>query len=312
MTIEALLPNWFAASLWERFPTAILRRLNRGMIRSHIKSSCAVSLRLLLIVAFIWLAGCGNTATHNPTRLVLTGSSTVAPLALEIAKRYERDNPGIRVDVQTGGSSRGILDTRRGLADIGMVSRALKPSESDLTAHTLARDGVAIIVHAANPIEALTSDQIKAIYTGQTARWHDVGGSDNPITVVNKAEGRSTLEVFLGYLHLKSSDIKAHTIIGDNEQGIKTVAGNPLAIGYVSIGAAEINIANGVPIKMINLDGHRPSTAAVADGSYPISRSLNLITLDAPSAASRKFLDYARSTDVHDLVVQQSFVAVAP
>lgn len=40
-------------------------------------------------------------------RLVLTGSSTVAPLALEIAKKYEQQHSGVRVDVQTGGSSRG-------------------------------------------------------------------------------------------------------------------------------------------------------------------------------------------------------------
>lgn len=236
----------------------------------------------------------------------------MAPLALEIAKRYEHEHPGVRVDVQTGGSSRGILDTRRGLADIGMVSRALKADEKDLSAFTLARDGVAIIVHASNPINVLTSNQVKAIYTGHASRWLAVGGDDAPITVVNKAEGRSTLEVFLGYFDLKSSEIKAHTIIGDNEQGVKTVSGNPLAIGYVSIGTAEINIANGVPIKMVSLDGHQPSTQTVADGTYPISRTLNLITVGSPSSSSQKFLEYARSSDVRDLIAQQSFVAVAP
>ncbi|MGF1602336.1 MAG: substrate-binding domain-containing protein, partial [Thermosynechococcaceae cyanobacterium] len=57
-------------------------------------------------------------------KLVLTGSSTVAPLAAEIAKRYEQENPGVRVDVQSGGSSRGIADVRQQVADIGMVSRS--------------------------------------------------------------------------------------------------------------------------------------------------------------------------------------------
>ena len=55
------------------------------------------------------------------------------------------------------------------------------------------------------------------------------------MTVVNKAEGRSTLELFLDYFKLKSPDVQADVVIGDNEQGIKTVAGNPNAIGYVSI-----------------------------------------------------------------------------
>ena len=44
--------------------------------------------------------------------------------------------------------------------------------------------------------------------------------------MVNKAEGRSTLELFLHHFGLKNSEIKAQVVIGDNQQGIKTVAGN--------------------------------------------------------------------------------------
>ena len=62
-------------------------------------------------------------------RLVITGSSTVAPLAGELAKQFELLHPGVRIDVQSGGSSRGITDARRGTADIGMVSRAPKAGE---------------------------------------------------------------------------------------------------------------------------------------------------------------------------------------
>ena len=54
------------------------------------------------------------------------------------------------MDVQTGGSARGINDARKGTADIGMVSRALKPEEKDLHAYTIALDGVGIILHASN------------------------------------------------------------------------------------------------------------------------------------------------------------------
>ncbi len=64
-------------------------------------------------------------AAHSEDdRLTLSGSSTVAPLISEIARRYEADHPGIRIDVQTGGSARAINDTRMGMVDIGMVSRS--------------------------------------------------------------------------------------------------------------------------------------------------------------------------------------------
>src|SRR5690349_11009189 len=69
-------------------------------------------------------------------KLTLTGSSTVAPLAAEIAKRFEQIHPGVRVDVQSGGSSRGVSDARSGAADLGLVSRALNPDETDLKATT--------------------------------------------------------------------------------------------------------------------------------------------------------------------------------
>ena len=122
-------------------------------------------------------------------RLTLTGSSTVAPLALEIAKRFEQLHPGTRIDVQSGGSSRGIADALAGRVNIGMASRSLKPEET-LVAHTIARDGIGMIVHRDNPMVALSDAQIIAIYTGEITSWSGVGGNDQAITVVNKAEGR--------------------------------------------------------------------------------------------------------------------------
>ena len=243
------------------------------------------------------------------SRLVLSGSSTVAPLALEIGKRFEKRNPGIRVDVQAGGSSRGIADARRGLADIGMVSRALMPQKNDLTPYTIALDGLGIILHRDNPVASLSHDQIKAIYTGRTTNWRAVGGKDAPITVVNKAAGRGTLKVFLHHFQLKNSAIKPDIIIGDNQQGIKTVAGNPGAIGYVSVGAAEFETARGTPIRLLPMEGVTASVENVRNGSFPLTRPLNLVTHGQISPLARRFIDFAQSEAVDDLIQAQYFIA---
>ncbi|HJO35136.1 MAG TPA: phosphate ABC transporter substrate-binding protein [Gammaproteobacteria bacterium] len=267
------------------------------------------------LAAMLALAACGKSpqpaaadAVGLHGKLVITGSSTVAPLAAEIGKRFEQLHPGVRVDVQTGGSSRGIADARQGLADIGMASRALNPDESDLHGFAIARDGIAVILNAANPVTVLSDAQIVAIYTGRVTRWNEVGGTDAPITVVNKAEGRSTLELFLHYFKLQSSAVKAHVVIGDNEQGIKTVAGNPDAIGYVSVGAAEYSATHGVPIKLLPMNGVNASIASVKDSSFPLSRPLQLVTRTTPTGLAEAFIDYARSPAVHDLVSQLYFV----
>lgn len=262
----------------------------------------------LLLVATFLLGLWAVSSVAAEKRLVLTGSSTVAPLALEIAKRYEVQNPDIRVDVQTGGSSRGVNDARNGVADIGMVSRGLKDSEADLTPYTIAMDGVGIIVHKSNSVKSLSDEQIVAIYKGETKNWKDVGGVDLPITVVNKAEGHSTLELFLHHFDLKNSQIKAHVIIGDNQQGIKTVAGNKGAIGYVSIGAAEYDEGNGTPIKLLPMSGVPASVSNVRDGKFPLSRPLNLVVKGKPSPLAQNFIEYAQSKDVYDLIEAQFFV----
>lgn len=267
-------------------------------------------LLVLAGAAVFWFSFAGDDA-ERLRRLVLTGSSTVAPLAAEIGKRFESIHPGVRIDVQTGGSSRGIADARRGTADIGMASRALKETEGDLQAHEIARDGVCIILHAQNPIDSLTDRQVAGIYANQIDNWKQVGGRDAPIVVVNKAEGRATLEVFLAYFQLNNPDIQADVVIGDNEQGVKTVAGNVDAIGYVSVGTAEYDARHGVPIKLLPTGGVPASTETLNDGSFPISRPLNLVTLGEPAGMTAEFIRYCQSEDVHDLVKAHYFVPAA-
>jgi phosphate transport system substrate-binding protein len=264
--------------------------------------------RLTLATA---LAFFGLAAQSAPDRLVITGSSTVAPLVAEIAKRFEQQHPGVRIDVQTGGSSRGVADARSGLADIGMVSRRLNPDEKDLMPHTLAMDGIGVILHKSNPIRTLTDAQIKAIYQGQIKNWNEVGGKDLRITVVHKAEGRSTLELFLHYTGLKNSEIRPQVVVGDNQQGIKSVAANPGAIGYVSIGAAEYEAAHNTPIRLMDLRGVAASVASVRDGKFPLSRPLNLVTPGAPTGLAKRFVAFASAGANRDLVEAQFFVPLA-
>jgi len=271
-----------------------------------------------VLMGAVMLSSCSNRQNANGKKgktasvkkLVLTGSSTVAPLAAEIAKRFESLNPGTRVDVQAGGSSRGVSDARSGLADIGMVSRGLKKNERDLLHFTIARDGVSIIVNSKNPVTALNDGQIVAIYTDRINNWKDVGGSNAPITVVNKAEGHSTLELFLKHFHLKNSAVKADVIIGGNEQGIKTVAGNLNAVGYVSIGTAEYDASHGVSIKLLPVGGVKASIESVRNGSFPLARPLNLVTKTRPEGLAKKFIDFATSSKVNDIINEQYFVPI--
>ncbi|MGQ0673603.1 MAG: phosphate ABC transporter substrate-binding protein [Hyphomicrobium sp.] len=266
----------------------------------------------MVATGIAFLSASVGPAVATDQKIVITGSSTVAPLVAEIAKRFEEKNAGVRVDVQTGGSSRGVNDARSGLADIGMASRSLKDDEKDLKSFAIARDGIGIIVHRDNPVKELNADQIVAIYTGKETDWGAVSGKPGPITVVNKADGRSTLELFLAHFKLKASDIKPQVVIGDNQQGIKTVAGNPGAVGYVSIGTAEYESGAGAPIKLLGLGGISASVENVRNGTFALARPLNLVTKSEPNGVVKAFIDYAQSAAVHDLVKEQFLVPIGP
>lgn len=262
-------------------------------------------------------AGCAPTpepaaasAPAEIAHLTLAGSSTVQPVAEVAAQAFEALHPGAEVDVQGGGSSVGISSARSGLADIGTVSRALKPEESDLVAVSIAIDGIALIVHADNPVTALTKEQVVSIYTGGVASWSAVGGQDHAITLVNKEEGRSTLELFEGYFGLKGKIAPGAVIIGPNGQAISTVAGNPWAIAYVSIGSATLAEAQGTPIRRLALDGIAASVETVSNATYPLVRPLNLVTRGPAAGLAKEFEDFLLSDAGQQIVTKEDFVPV--
>lgn len=245
---------------------------------------------------------------ESSQKIVVTGASTIAPLMSEIGKRFEEKHPGVRIDVQTGGSSRGVNDARQGLNDIGMASRLANEDEKDLIFVPIGLDGVAMIVHASNTVAELTPDQVRAIYRDQINNWSEVGGPDLPITVVHKAEGRSTLELFLKYFKLEPAEIKSEVIVGDNAQDIKSVATDPSAVGYVSVGTAEFEVKRGTTIKALPLEGAAPTTDAVRAGQFPLSRPLQLVTAKPAEGLVKELIEFATSPDVQDLVEGQFFV----
>lgn len=260
------------------------------------------------LILFCLAFGVASVAAADEIQITATGSSTIAPLMAEIGKSFEKAHPNVRVEVQSGGTSRGITDVRQGSARIGMVSRELHPDEKDLESQLIGYDGVGMIVHQSNPIKALTREQVVAIYTGSVKNWKDVGGANLPITVINKAEGRSTLEVFTSYFKLSNRDIKANIIIGDNQQEIRTVATNKGAIGYVSIGSAEYEVAHQVPIRLVSLDKIVPSSKTVSSGEYPIRRELNLVYRKPLNAEEVALLEFMKSPLARKEILAQFFI----
>lgn len=105
----------------------------------------------------------------------ISGSTSVGPVMEKLAAAYMKLNTGVKISIEQNGSGAGIQAATEGVSDIGMSSRALKDSEKEKLADTtIALDGVAVIVNKENPVENLTSEQIKNIFLGEVTEWADV------------------------------------------------------------------------------------------------------------------------------------------
>ena len=90
----------------------------------------------------------------------------------ELAAAYQKINGNVEIEIQTSDSSAGMAGCMEGTCDVGMASRDLKDEEAaELTPLAIALDGIVIVVNRDNPIENLTSDQVKKIYTGEITSW---------------------------------------------------------------------------------------------------------------------------------------------
>ena len=106
-------------------------------------------------------------------KVVVGGSSSVTPVMEKLKEAYVALNPDVTIEVQQSDSTTGMTGAADGTLDIGMASRELKDSETEegLTATKIAMDGIAVIVNQENPVEDLSSDTVKGIFTGGTTTW---------------------------------------------------------------------------------------------------------------------------------------------
>ena len=108
--------------------------------------------------------------------IVIGGSTSVTPVMELLREHYLEINPGAVIEVHGTGSGAGITGAIDGLLDIGMSSREIRDSEMEQLHQeiTICMDGIAVIVNKSNPIENLTIEQIRQIFTGEVSRWADV------------------------------------------------------------------------------------------------------------------------------------------
>lgn len=254
-----------------------------------------LTLRCLPVVSgLLWLAACarGDAGAIPAANVVLAGSTSVQPFAERWAELYANTAGHGKVTVQAGGSTAGIRAVREGTAHLGMSSRALDADEATgLQAVTVARDGIAVIVHATNPLRALSLAQLRAIYTGDIRSWRALGGVDAPVTVITREDGSGTRDAFEHLVLTAGQAIDARALVTAYSGGLrKMVAEDPHAIGYVTFSQVDARV------RALAIDGVMPSEGTIASGDYRLQRPFLFVSRGEVSGAARRFLDFVLSS----------------
>jgi phosphate transport system substrate-binding protein len=260
----------------------------------------------LLLSGFV---GCGSS-DPGPRRIVVAGSRDLAPLMEDVGRRFEQTHPDVRIDVDPA-DERGAADTRTGLADVGMLGRALRPDETGLHSVVVARDGIAFLIHRENPVKSLDERQLLGLFTGTYTSWREVGGTDRPVTLVGLADGRPLRQAFLDRFGLAASRVKTDPAVLSGEQAIAAVAAHADAVGYACLGKAELASAK-LPVRLLPWNGVPATLAEVRSGRYPLTRPLLLLTRERPEGVIAEFIAFARSEEVLDLLEKHGLAPPRP
>lgn len=264
----------------------------------------------ILMVATLVLTGATALLAQRANNISVKGSDTMVILGQRWAETYMQKNSGVTIQVTGGGSGTGIAALINGTTNIAESSRAMKDTEKqnvkarqgkDVLELPVAVDGLAVYVHANNPLTELSIPQIRGIYTGAIRNWKEVGGPDARIILYSR-ENNSGTYVYFKEEVLGNADFfpTAQTLPG-TAAVINAVSRDPRGIGYGGI-------AYGVGIKHLRVKKDASSPAVepdmknVLDGSYPISRPLFWYTAGTPTGEVLRFVEWVISPEGQKVV----------
>lgn len=179
--------------------------------------------------------------------ITIQGSTTVNPIMMAVEEEYEKIHPNVRISITANGSGTGAAAAIDGTADIGMLSRDLKTSETDagLVPTVIGKDGIAIIVNkSVTGIDNLTLDQIAKIYDGTYTNWNQLGGVDHAIDVCGRESSSGTRGAFEELLSGKVAGFSSSSVtdkmveFASNNALLTHIETTDYSIGYVSLGIA--------------------------------------------------------------------------
>ncbi|MEW6171908.1 MAG: phosphate ABC transporter substrate-binding protein [Bacillota bacterium] len=242
-----------------------------------------------LLVFGLITGGCGRS--HTGSRVEVSGSTVLLPLARDAAAKFTAVNPGIKVNVSGGGSFTGLQQVAYGVVDIGVSD--VEPPKGDskykgLVDHVVVLSSFALIIHRDAGVDNLTREQAVGVFTGRITNWRDVGGKDEDITVFNRPKSSGSRQVIKD-LVLKGQEFTGSALtVNSNAEMREAVATTPGAIGFVA--TADLDDT----VKALKYDSVACSRENIVNGTYPLRVPGHMYTKGEPREAVKAYIDFVR------------------
>ncbi|MCS6920256.1 MAG: PstS family phosphate ABC transporter substrate-binding protein [Fimbriimonadales bacterium] len=249
--------------------------------------------------------------------IVIKGSDTMVLLNQRWAAAYAKVNPQTAITVDGGGTNVGIRALLEGRANICAASRRFLTEEREqarsrgVVAHEtpVALDGLAIAVHASNPVAQLTLEQLRQIYLGRLTNWSQVGGENAPIVAFSRDANSGTHDFFKQRVLRARAWGRNVRFLATTADEARELARTPNAIAYG--GAAYF--ANRTELKILRIapradnEAYLPDLPSVRARRYPIWRFLYYYTDGKPRGAVAEFIRWATSAEGQALAAESGY-----
>ena len=260
------------------------------------------------ILLCCWLVGITFSAVE-PTH---AGDVLTYSCSHQIYKAFEAEKielfsreTGIQVEVFPVSSGSAVFRLMNGFSDIAGTARRLYQRQStfEYVQIPFCKDPVAVIVHADFPMEALSEEQLRNIFSGKITTWKSIASLDVPVLVIVPDKGTAAYKNF-HYQVMKFKSFKYDVSAQDATMVIGAVKKFPMgAISFISHGAAMHDGA----VKSLKINGYAPQEA-----SYPYYQTFYYITPHAPAGDVEKFIDFTFSAAGRHIIIKNGMLPIHP
>ena len=269
-----------------------------------------------LALALVLLAACGAQvaeASPTPGQLQFTresfprldGSTSTAPLGRAMAAVLLGESEEAVADlIDFSRTTESYRELMRGNADLviaaepnASVFEGMEAAGFEIEMQPFANDALVFMVNENNPVDSLTAEQLRGIYSGEITNWSELGGNDAPIAVLGRDAASGTRGAFEEILGIEDQCVYLNEYASTGDV-VGNVASNPNAIGYASLSAVDETVT------AVAINGVVPTEETVADGTFAIQRPFVIVTVEGTelSPAAQAFLDYAMSAEAAPVI----------